>query len=639
MIGSDVERAVHRKPDGRAGLLTISAHIQAQAEVQADRPAMVGTLFVPLSYGELAQQIVDVRRILRQAGLGQDARIAIGIPDSAAAAWSIATTACSAAAIPLDPKLTIVEIERCFRSLRPNAVLLPRGVPSSARIVAERWSVPIIEAAPSAPGRLDLALSAPRIAPPSADEDPDPNKPAFILHTSGTTADPNLVPFSHGNVLASAERIQNWFGLTSEDRCLNVSPVYYSHALTTTVLPPLLTGGSVAFPVDAMNVDLAEWLGALRPTWYSAGPTMHRAILDKARDRPGLRAMHSLRLTSTAGAAIAQSVLEEVEAILGIPVLQHYGSSETAQIASNRPEPGLSKPGTCGLPWPGIIRIVGEDGREVGCGERGEIFVRGPSITSGYLNAPELNALVFQDGWYRTGDIGSLDQDGFLSLHTRRREIINRGAEKISPQEIDQVLMQHPDVVEAAAFGIPHPSLGEDVAAAVVLRPGATLTADALRAFAGERLAAFKTPRRISTVAALPKGLTGKIQRTRLGELAHEKPIPGTMEPVRQSWRDRLTRLVHTHIFPRGRDPAPPQRRPEKPWSEEALQAEVLKIWKRLLKVDALTIDDDFFEKGGDSLLAMDVHIEVQKLIGKELPSSYLSEASTVRRLVKALPS
>ncbi len=492
MIESDAKSAVHRKPDGRTGLLTISAHIRAQAEVQADRPAMVGTLFVPLSYRELAQQIVDVRRTLRQAGLGQDARIAIGIPDSAAAAWSIVTTACSAAAIPLDPKLTTAEIERCFRSLRPSAILLQRGVPSSARSVAEQRSVPIIEAVASAPGRLDFALSAPQIAPPSADDDPEPDTPAFILHTSGTTADPNLVPFSHGNVLASAERVHIWFSLTSEDRCLNVSPVYYSHALTTTVLPPLLIGGSVAFPADAMNVELAEWLGELRPTWYSAGPTMHRAILDKARDRPGLRAMHSLRLISTAGAAIAQPVLEEMQTVLGVPVLQHYGSSETAQIASNRPEPGLSKPGTCGLPWPGIIKIVGENGREVGCGERGEVFVRGPSITSGYLNAPELNALVFQHGWYRTGDIGSLDQDGFLSLHMRRREIINRGAEKISPQEIDLVLMQHPDVVEAAAFGIPHPSLGEDVAAAIVLRPGATLTPDALRAFAGERLAAFK---------------------------------------------------------------------------------------------------------------------------------------------------
>ena len=541
-------------------------------------------MFAPVSYKDLTRQIEDVRRRFRQAGLGRDARIAVGIANSATAAWSIVTTACSAAAIPLDPKLTAAEVERCFHSVRPSAVLLSEGTPSAARSIAERLALPIIESKPTAPGQLELALSVPRIAATSEDGDPDPDKPAFILHTSGTTADPHLVPFSHRNVLASAERVQKWFDLRPEDRCLSVSPIYYSHALTTTLLPPLLTGGGTAFPANAMTVDLAEWLGALRPTWYSCGPTVHLAVLDKARAQPGLRMLHSLRLISSAGAPIARTAQEEMEQVLGVPVLQHYGSSETAHIASNRPGPGLSKPDTCGMPWPGIVKIVAEDGNEAGPGEHGEILVRGPSITSGYLNAPELNAFAFRDGWYRTGDIGSLDHEGFLSLHARRREIISRGAEKIAPQAIDEALMEHPDVMEAAAFGVPHPNLGEDVAAAVVLRPGTTVGPEALRAFAGERLAGFKVPRRIFVVARLPKGITGKVQRARLSEFTREELLSLAPKAIVSSRWLKLLAFIRFDLS--SADGTERPRTSAELLSEDALHVEVLKIWKRLLRVE-----------------------------------------------------
>jgi acyl-CoA synthetase (AMP-forming)/AMP-acid ligase II len=231
-------------------------------------------------------------------------------------------------------------------------------------------------------------------------------------------------------MLAVAKRLQAWFDLTPQDRCLNVSPVYYSHALTTTVLPPLLTGGSVAFPANASNVDLSEWLGALEPTWSSAGPTLHLSVLEKAQLRSDARTMHSLRFISSAGAPLAGDVHERLQTVLGVPVLEHYGSSETAQISTNLPAPGPSKPGTCGIPTRDTVRIVGEDGHPLPPGERGEILVRTASVMSGYLNAPELNRAAFIDGWFRTGDIGSLDEEGFLSLHGRQKELINRGGEK-----------------------------------------------------------------------------------------------------------------------------------------------------------------------------------------------------------------
>jgi acyl-CoA synthetase (AMP-forming)/AMP-acid ligase II/acyl carrier protein len=629
---------------------TIGPVIQARAAVDPGSWAIAGTKFAPLSYGELQQQIDELRAQLRRSGFDRYARIAVGLAESAEAAWTIVALACSAAAVPLDPKLTKSEIEQCLLLLRPNALLLLRGADTAARSAAEQHRVPIIEATVARRDRLGLQLDIPQIGPASSDDDADPEAPAFILHTSGTTAEPNLVPFSHRNVLASAERVQTWFDITPRDRCLNVSPVYYSHALTTTVMPPLLTGGSVAFPADPLNVDLSEWFGALRPTWYSAGPTVHFSVLNKANQRLDTRSIHSLRFISSAGAALPKEVLEGMQNVLRIPVLQHYGSSETAQIAANRPPPGPSKPGTCGIPWPDIVIIVGEDGQPLPPGEHGEILVSGPSVTSGYLNAPELNQKVFVDGWYRTGDIGSIDEQGFLSLHARKRELINRGAEKIAPLEIDHALMRHPAVAEAAAFGVVHPTLGEEVGAAVVLRPGSKATTIELREFLMNQLAEFKIPRRIFVVHELPKGITGKIQRMRLSDA-----VSGTvtisdeyLQPeTSQLWR-KLKQLATIkarrciaivgetfNIRPQGMPAG--CKSSDATFSEVELHEALLQIWKRLLKVEDLCIDDDFFEKGGNSLLTMDLHVEIQKLTGKPPPESLLSKVSTIRSLSKTL--
>ena len=363
-----------------------------------------------------------------------------------------------------------------------------------------------------------MNLSATDVGPAAAAEEPDAAAIAFILQTSGTTAEPKLIPFSHGNMLAVAARVQSWFGLTPADRCLSVSPVCYSHGLKVTVFTPLITGGSVAFPRSPSSLDVDEWLGALRPTWYSAGPTLHRFMLDKTKPISNVRSTHGLRFVASGGMPLARGVREGLAEVLGVPVLEHYGSSEAAQTSSNLPPPGPYKPGTCGIPVSGTVKIVAESGREVSPGEHGEILLAGPTVTSGYLDAPELNSASFVDGWFRTGDIGSLDADGFLTLHGRKTEMINRGGQKISPAEVDDALQRHPDVAEAAAFGVPHPRLGEDVAAAVVLREGATVTPLELREFLLPSLAQFKIPRRIVFVDRLPKGATGKVQRLRLVE-------------------------------------------------------------------------------------------------------------------------
>ncbi|HKY87694.1 MAG TPA: non-ribosomal peptide synthetase [Pseudorhodoplanes sp.] len=579
---------------------TIGSVIRALAADRPNAPAIVGSHFALVSYSELLRQIDDVRANLRAAGFDQNARIAIAIANPAQATLAIVAISCSATAVPIDPKLTVPEVDRCLKILRPDAVVALRDTASTARDVAKQRRLPIIEARVTQPGRLDLTYDLPKIGSALPPDEPNPHTPIFILHTSGTTADPNLVPFSHRNMLAVTERLQTWFGLTPQDRCLTVSPVYYSHALTTAVLPPLLTGGSTAFPANAVNVDPSEWFGDLKPTWYSAGPTLHLAVLEKLQQRADARSMHSLRFVSSAGAPLAADMGQRMQDVLGVPVLEHYGSSETAQIATNRAPPGRSKPGTVGIPWPGIVSIVDDEGRELPPGERGEILIRGPSVTAGYLNAPELNLLSFIDGAYRTGDIGSLDADGFLSLHGRVKELINRGGEKISPLEVDQALLRHSEVAQAAAYAVPHPRLGEDVAAAVILRPGAGVTPEALREFLTDKLAPFKIPHRIVVVDQLPKGISGKVQRKRLSEMMN-----GSVEGL-----------------------APVESR---------LHSDLMQIWKKILKIDAISVDDNFFEKGGDSLLAMDVSVELERLTGKAQPEAILFEAPTIRQLVKRL--
>ncbi len=588
--------------DLRDAPLTLGAAIRRNASLLPREPAIVCSASAPLPYGDLERQIDTVRRQLRDAGFDRDARISVMMPNGPEAILALVALSCCAVAVPLDPRLTEAEIDQRLSRLHLSAIVLPHGGFDEVRRIAEQHGVALIEAAPAGWRHLGLALDIPTIGAPALDEEPDPRAPAFILQTSGTTAQPKLIPFSHANMLAAAVRMQAWFGLTPRDRCLSVSPPFYSHGLKVTILTPLVTGGSVALPTNATHVDLPEWFDALRPTWSSASPTLHRALLDAAKGIADVQTLHTLRLLISGGAPLPDDVREDLQAVLGVPVLEHYGSSEAAQIAANCPPPGASRPGTCGRPWPDTVAIMDEDGEPVVPGRKGEIWVRGPTVISGYLDAPDLNGTAFVRGWFRTGDIGSLDDDGFLSLHGRLSEQINRGGEKIAPGEIDIALLRHPDVAEAAAFAVPHPRLGEDVAAAVVLHPGARTTLTELRRFLQEDLASFKIPHRILVLDALPKGTTGKVQRRRLTEMIG---VQGGADAARHG------RPASTH-----------------------LEADLLRLWRRLLKSDTLTIDDDFFENGGDSLLATEMLIEAERLVGHPLPETIMFEAETIRRFM-----
>jgi acyl-CoA synthetase (AMP-forming)/AMP-acid ligase II/thioesterase domain-containing protein/acyl carrier protein len=610
-----LEKKAHSVGGTGAGQSTIGAEIRRFAERQPDHVAVVASDFAPLSYQELQCLIDEVRVALRVAGFGRSARIAIAMRNGPQAALAIVAVACSAVSIPLNPRQTLGEIETCLAALRPNAVLVVKGADSAARRVAEHKSITIIEATQSKDGSLGFSVALPKTsiaATPDESDEPDTDVHALILQTSGTSnAEPKLIPVTHRIMLAAAEREQVCYELTPLDRCLSVTPIWYAFGLLLPVFTPLLTGGSVAFPANALEVDLSEWLTALMPTWYSAAPTLHLSILERLEAHAGAKRKHSLRFVLTGGASPPQKVREGLQSILGVPMLDRYGASETQLISTNRPPPGPSRPGTCGVPWPNTVSIFGDDGRQVGASEQGEIFVSGPTVISGYLNAPELNRTRFVNGWFKTGDIGCFDEDGFLTLHGRRDDLINRGGEKISPVEIDDALTRHPAVAEAAAFAVPHPRLGEDVAAAVVLHPGMTATPIELRAYLQERLASFKVPRRIVIRDQLPKGDIGKVIRRQLTERLDKRAAVGMQTRMPQSIQDMSV--------------------------DSNLVVQLREIWERLLKISPLSLDDDFFENGGDSLLAMEMLVELERLIGRKIPTSILFDAPTIGQLAQKL--
>ncbi|MCP5117294.1 MAG: AMP-binding protein, partial [bacterium] len=348
---------------------------------------------------------------------------------------------------------------------------------------------------------------------------------ALLLHTSGTTSRPKLVPLLHRNLCSSASNICHTLRLTAQDRCLNVMPLFHIHGLVAAILASLRAGACIVCTEGFHAVKFFRWMEEFQPTWYTAVPTMHQALLARAAREPGLP-RSGLRFVRSSSASLPPTVMADLEELFDAPVIEAYGMTEAAhQMTSNLLPPGNRKPGSVGPSGGPEVAIIDEPGNVLPNGGTGEVVIRGDNVTPGYVGNDDANCTAFQNGWFRTGDQGYLDEDGYLFLTGRLKEIINRGGEKISPREVDEVLLGHPAIEQAVAFAVAHEQLGEEIGVAVIRKEGHSLNERDVREYAASRLADFKVPRVVKLVDAIPKGPTGKLQRIGLADKLGVQPM------------------------------------------------------------------------------------------------------------------
>ena len=476
-----------------------------------------------LTYGALRSQVAETVAAFNGVGIGVCNRVAIVLPNGPEMATLFLAVASAAASAPLNPGYRGEEFEFYLTDLEPKVLIVESGSTSPVVEIAKKLKIPTLVLHPHpelGAGRysLDMAKMS-NDATSSTREMSGAENIALVLHTSGTTSRPKIVPLSQRNICASAHNIRQSLSFTASDRGLNVMPLFHIHGIIAAVLAPLSAGSSVFCTPGFNGLKFFSWMEAAKPTWYSAVPTMHQAILTRARQNAAVIAANKLRFIRSSSSSLPPQVLAELEETFGCPVVEAYGMTEAAhQMACNPLPPGIRKPGTVGCGVGVDVAIMDERGILVPAGVTGEIVVRGDNVTSGYVNNPKANAEAFTNGWFRTGDQGVQDSGGYVSITGRLKEIINRGGEKISPREIDEVLMDHPAVQQVVTFGIPHEKLGEEVGAVIVLHEGMAASERELRDFVGARVADFKVPRKLIFMDEIPKGATGKLQRIGLAQ-------------------------------------------------------------------------------------------------------------------------
>lgn len=499
---------------------TMSALLEAGAP---EAPAIGAPDRTPLAHGELRALCTRTVAALNGMGIGRNDRVAIVLPNGPEMAAAFIAIACGATTAPLNPAYRTEEFDFYLSDLNARALVIQDGMDSPALTVAQARGIPIVRLVPGTRAG-DFTLTSDITGTPAQGGTAQEDDIALVLHTSGTTSRPKIVPLSHINVTASAYHIGNTLALREDDTCLNIMPLFHIHGLIAATLSSIAAGASVVCTPGFNALKFFSWFDEVRPSWYTAVPTMHQAILTRAERNKDIIANGRLRLIRSSSSSLPPQVMEALEQTFHVPVIEAYGMTEAAhQMASNPLPPHPRFAGCVGIAAGPDVAIMDEKGNLLPAGALGEIVIRGRNVTAGYEANPDANAKAFANGWFRTGDQGVLDDAGYLRLTGRLKELINRGGEKISPLEIDTIIMDHPSVAQVVTFGVPHDKLGEDIAAAVVLREGAACDERELRSFVGTRVADFKVPRRIVFLEEIPKGATGKLQRIGLHEKLAEK--------------------------------------------------------------------------------------------------------------------
>jgi len=581
--------------------LSLASNPQSCSESSA---AIAGPNQSSLSYQQLGQLAANMQAGLRSFGYGNDSRVALVANDGPLAASAFIVTAASACCAPLNPGYSAKELEFYGTDLNVELFLVDSHNIQKVKPIADSLGAKCIELLSEA----DLGAGMFRCAEFDPTHDhrytpPAEESIALLLHTSGTTSKPKIVPLSWQNLSTSAANVATSLELDENDVCLNVMPLFHIHGLVACVLASLHSGGCVYCVEKFVGEQfLNHWLADSGATWYSAVPTIHQALLSVAAEQP--IPAHKLRFARSSSASLPPSVLAELTKVLDVPIVEAYGMTEAAhQMASNPLDRNAIKPGSVGLPAGPRIEIMAEAATTlVPQGQTGEVVIAGPNVTPGYLANTAANDAAFTAGWFRTGDQGYLDADGYLFLTGRLKEIVNRGGEKISPREIDEATLALPGVSQAVAFAREHKSLGEDLAMAVILEPDSQLTPVAIREKLFESLAAYKVPSEVVIVDSIPKGPTGKLQRIGL-----ENKLTAALGRDFEAPRSELERIV------------------------------VSSLVEVLPSTDAIGINDNFFGHGGDSLSGAKATAELQDFIGLDFGPAELFRFPTASLLAERI--
>ena len=478
-----------------------------------------------MTYGGLRDLSANVADALHGFGIGRGDRVAIVLPNGPEMATAFVTIAQTATTAPLNPAYRQEEYEFYLEDLQAKVLVVADDYDGPALPAAEKFGVPVLRLSfDHTDPAGHFTLSAAGKIGDCDSTNPTEDDVALILHTSGTTSRPKIVPLLQSNVFASAKNVGTSLALTPDDRCLNVMPLFHIHGLIAAVAASLAAGGQIWCAPGFNALRFFAQLDDARPTWYTAVPTMHQTILTRSGRNKDIIERVGLRFLRSSSASLPAPVMKELIEVFDAPVIEAYGMTEAAhQMCSNPLPPRKQKPGAVGVAAGPEVRTADETKDELlNAGQTGEIVISGPNVTPGYEGNPKANADNFfmADGkrWFRTGDQGAFDEDGYLHLTGRLKEIINRGGEKISPLEVDAVLLGHSEIAQIVCFAVPHPKLGEEIAAAAVLTEGSELQEKDIRAFAAEHMADFKVPRSVVILDEIPKGATGKIQRIGMAE-------------------------------------------------------------------------------------------------------------------------
>ena len=475
------------------------------------------------TFSDLKNQIDWTKNFLHNHNLQKKDTIAIVLDNGPEMATSFLSVACFCRSAPLNPSFTASEFDYYLEDLKPKALIVMEDSNSPVISVAKKRQINIFKLSvnkkdPS--GKFILKseknyksknLNASSLI---VSEDI-----ALILHTSGTTSKPKMVPLTHLNLCTSAKNIVQTLKLNRSDRCINIMPLFHIHGIVGLLLSSLFSGGSI-FPSPGFDaLKFFSWIKKFSPSWYSAVPTMHQVILMRANRNSEIIAKANLRFIRSSSASLPSKTMEDIENIFHCPVIESYGMTEAShQMTSNHLPPGKRKPSKVGFAAGPEVAIIGENKKILKNGKIGEVIIRGDNVSKEYINNPQANKDSFIDGWFRTGDQGFYDDQGFLQLTGRIKEIINKGGEKISPLEIDEVVMGHKNIFQCITFSIAHDKLGEEVALAVVLKSDHQLSEQELKEFLSNKLASFKIPQKIIFLNEIPKGKTGKLQRIGLAK-------------------------------------------------------------------------------------------------------------------------